>query len=130
MARQKITSPAILEPSDGRIGSHCLRSGKLIFISGQVARRDGKIVGLSDPLEQCRQALRNIRTLVEAAGGHLDQVVALNIYLKDIRYREASMKARAEVFSDPGPTATVIGGVDLASEDMLVEISAIASLEQ
>lgn len=128
MSRVRITAPSIREPSDGRIGSHCVRSGDLLFISGQVSRRDGLVVGRGDPLEQSRQALRNVATLVEAAGGTLDDVVSLNIFLRDIRYRDATMQARAEMFADPGPTATVIGGVELASEDWLVEISAIANL--
>lgn len=130
MRRVRITAPSIREPTDGRIGSHCLRAGDLLFISGQVARRDGQIVGRGDPLEQSRQALRNIAILVEAAGGTMGDVVSLNIFLKDIRYRDATMQARAEAFEDPGPTATVVGGVELAFEELLVEISAIASLSQ
>ncbi|MGE0119032.1 MAG: RidA family protein [Dongiaceae bacterium] len=128
--RIKVTSPSISEPSDGRVGSHCLKVGRLLFISGQVARREGQLAGRGDALEQCRQALRNVASLVQAGGGSLDDVVSLNIFLKDIRFRNAIIQARAEVFSDPGPTATVVGGVDLASEDMLVEISAIACLPE
>ena len=79
-------------------------------------------------MEQCRQTLRNIQALVTAAGGTLDNVVSLDIFLKDIRYRSAAIKARSEFFNAPGPSATVVGGVDFAFEDLLVEISAIAVL--
>ena len=63
-------------------------------------------------------------------GGTMDDVVSLNIFLSDIRYRQAAIDARREFFSAPGPSATVVGGVDFAFEDLLVEISAIAILGQ
>ena len=63
-----------------------------------------------------------------AAGGTLDDVVSLDIFLTDIRYRPAAGQARAEFFNDPGPSGTVVGGVALAFEGLLVEMSARAVL--
>jgi 2-iminobutanoate/2-iminopropanoate deaminase len=128
MTRQIITIPSVAEPADPKVGCQCLKTGNLLFISGQVAYCDGKLVGPGDPLEQCRQVFRNIEAYVVAAGGSMDDVVSLNIFLSDIRYRQAAIDARAEAFSAPGPSATVVGGVDFAFEDLLVEISAIAVL--
>jgi len=54
--------------------------------------------------------------------------VSLDIFLTDIRFRPAAGQARAEFFNAPGPSATVVGGVDLAFEGLLVEISARAVL--
>src|SRR3546814_2901240 len=116
----------INEPADPRIGSHCLKKGDLLFVSGQVSRHDGQVVGKEDPLEQSRQALRNVLVLVEAGGGTVDDILSLSIMLKDIRHRNATMQAPAEFFCDPGPTAPVVGGSDLAHEELLVELSAIA----
>jgi 2-iminobutanoate/2-iminopropanoate deaminase len=99
-----------------------------LFISGQIALDNGELVGPDDPLEQCRQCLRHIESFVSAAGGTLDDVVSLDIFLADIRYRPAAGQARAEFFNEPGPSATVVGGVDLAFEGLLVEISAQAVL--
>ncbi len=58
----------------------------------------------------------------------MDHVVSLNVFLSDIRHRQAAIDARAEFFTAPGPSATVVGGVDFAFEGLLVEISAIAVL--
>lgn len=127
-ARQNITIPNVAEPPDARAGSQCIRKGNLIFISGQISMDNGELVGPNDPLEQCRQCLRHIESYVTAAGGTLDDVVSLDIFLTDIRYRPAAGQARIEFFSDPGPSATVVGGVDLAFEGLLVEISARAVL--
>ena len=126
--RENISIPNVAEPSDPQAGSQCIRKGNLLFISGQIALDDGELVGPNDPLEQCRQCLRHIESFVSAAGGTLDDVVSLDIFLADIRYRPAAGQARAEFFNEPGPSATVVGGVDLAFEGLLVEISAQAVL--
>jgi len=126
--RENISIPNVAEPSDPQAGSQCIRKGNLLFISGQIALDDGELVGPNDPLEQCRQCLRHIESYVSAAGGTLDDVVSLDIFLADIRYRPAAGQARAEFFNEPGPSATVVGGVDLAFEGLLVEISAQAVL--
>jgi 2-iminobutanoate/2-iminopropanoate deaminase len=126
--RENISIPNVAEPSDPQAGSQCIRKGNLLFISGQIALDDGELVGPNDPLEQCRQCLRHIESYVSTAGGTLDDVVSLDIFLADIRYRPAAGQARAEFFHEPGPSATVVGGVDLAFEGLLVEISAQAVL--
>ncbi|MFT5260404.1 MAG: 2-iminobutanoate/2-iminopropanoate deaminase [Saprospiraceae bacterium] len=128
MTRKNIPLPNIAEPADASVGSQCIVAGNQIFISGQIAYDNGKLVGAGDALEQCRQCFRNIQDYVAAAGGTMDDVVSLNIFLNDISYRQAAIDARAEVFTAPGPSATVVGGVDFAFEDLLVEISAIAIL--
>ena len=126
--RENISIPNVAEPSDPQAGSQCIRKGNLLFISGQIALDDGELVGPNDPLEQCRQCLRHIESYVSTAGGTLDDVVSLDVFLADIRYRPAAGQARAEFFNEPGPSATVVGGVDLAFEGLLVEISAQAVL--
>ena len=126
--RENISISNVIEPADPQAGSQCIRRGNLLFISGQIALDNGELVGPDDPLEQCRQCLRHIESFVSAAGGTLDDVVSLDIFLADIRYRPAAGQARAEFFNEPGPSATVVGGVDLAFEGLLVEISAQAVL--
>jgi len=129
MPRERISFPDIPDPDDARVGSQCIRAGSMLFISGQIAYRNGKLaVPAGDALEQCRQTLRNVQAFIEEAGGSMDNIVALDIFLRDIRFRQAAIKARSEFFVAPGPSATVVGGVDFAFEDILVEISAIAVL--
>jgi len=126
--RENISISNVIEPADPQAGSQCIRKGNLLFISGQIALDNGELVGPDETLEQCRQCLRHIESFVSAAGGTLDDVVSLDIFLADIRYRPAAGQARAEFFNEPGPSATVVGGVDLAFEGLLVEISAQAVL--
>jgi 2-iminobutanoate/2-iminopropanoate deaminase len=126
MQRVRVSAAGIAEPDDARVGSQCIRAGEMLFISGQIAYKNGQLVGRGDAEAQCRQALANVQALVTSAGGTVDNIVSLDIFLSDIRYRAAAIKARAEAFNAPGPSATVVGGVDFAFEDLLVEISAIA----
>ncbi len=128
MKRQQISIPNVVEPANPDAASQCLKVGNILYISGQIAYDNGELVGRGDPVEQCRQCFRHIKSYVEKAGGTMDDVVALDIFLSDIRYRQASFDTRAEVFTAPGPTATVVGGVDFAFEGLLVEISARAVL--
>ncbi len=129
MLRERVSVADVPDPDDARVGSQCIRVGEMLFISGQIAYRNGKLAtAAGDALEQCRQTLRNVQAFVERAGGTMDNIVALDIFLRDIRYRPAAIKARSEFFAAPGPSATVVGGVDFAFEDILVEISAIAVL--
>ena len=128
MKRERISIPNVGEPANPAAGSQCIKIGNQVFISGQIAYDNGKLVGPGDPVEQCRQCFRHIESFMKAAGGSLDDVVALDIFLSDIRFRQASFDTRAEFFNDPGPSATVVGGVDFAFEDLLVEINAKAIL--
>jgi enamine deaminase RidA (YjgF/YER057c/UK114 family) len=82
--------------------------------------------------EQTRQALRNIRTALEAAGGTLADVVSVRIYVVNYKPADAGPVGDAfrEFFPGDGPPAsTLIGVTSLAVEDFLIEIEAIAVIE-
>jgi 2-iminobutanoate/2-iminopropanoate deaminase len=106
---------------------------KTIYISGQTAWDARKqLVGGNDLAQQARQALRNVRTAVEAGGGTLADVVALQIYVVNYRPEQAEAigDALREFFpEDRRPASTWIGVSALASPDFLIEIEAIAVLE-
>src|SRR5262245_60334745 len=75
---------------------------KMVFISGQTAWEARKnIVGGDSVLEQTRQALRNLETAIEAAGGTLKDVVALRIYIVNYQAESATAVGTAlrEFFS-------------------------------
>ena len=109
------------------------RGGKTVYISGQTAwDSEKRIVGGMNLGEQARQALRNIRTAVEVAGGTLADVVSMRIYVVDYKRADAGPVGEAlrEFFSGDGPPAsTWIGVSSLAVEDFLIEIEAIAVVE-
>jgi 2-iminobutanoate/2-iminopropanoate deaminase len=103
--------------------------GSLIFLSGQLSRdADGKLVGPGDMAEQTRQAIRNMETVLHAAGGSLTDIVGLTVFTTDIRQFQEIVAARMEFFQDRLPTSTIVEVNHLADPGLLIEFQAIAAL--
>jgi len=101
----------------------------LIFVSGQLARdSEGKLVGAGDMAEQTRQCIRNMRTVLEAAGGTLDDIVSVVVYTTDIRQFKEIVASRMEFFRDKLPTSTIVEVNHLADPGTLIEFQAMAAL--
>ena len=84
-------------------------------------------MGEGDAAAQVEQVFRNLRTVVEASGGTLDDIVKLNIYVTDAAYRPAIVAARQRHFQEgryPASTYLVVSA--LALPQLLVEIEAVA----
>ncbi len=127
MEKEVIKTTEVAPP--GGAYSHAVRAGNLLFIAGQVARdKDGRSVGLGDAEAQADQAMKNIGVLLEAAGTTWDNVVKLNVFLTDMRYREAVGRARRKYMREPFPASTSVQVVALADPELLVEIEATAVL--
>jgi reactive intermediate/imine deaminase len=104
-------------------------SGRLAYISGQVALdRDGRLAG-GDIRSQSRQVFENIRAALAAVGGTLGDVVKLTTYLLDITEMAAVREVRSEYF-DLGrlPAATAVEVSRLEPDGVLIEIEAVAVL--
>jgi 2-iminobutanoate/2-iminopropanoate deaminase len=106
--------------------------GTIVWLSGQVSQdQDGKVVHKGDFAGQARQALANLKAMVQAAGGTVHDIVKVNTYLTDLRYREELARIRAEFFPDGKlPASTLVGVTALADPDMLVEIEAVAVIPE
>ncbi len=106
--------------------------GKLLFISGQVSIDDkGALVGLNDFNAQLDQVYANLGHILKSAGTGFDHVVKLTTYLtrtQDMKtYYEKRSEIYAEIYSDGRyPTNTLVVIEQLAREEWLVEIEAIA----
>jgi 2-iminobutanoate/2-iminopropanoate deaminase len=101
----------------------------LIFLSGQLSRdADGKLVGAGDMMEQTRQCIRNMRIVLEAAGGTLDDIVSIVVYTTDVRQFKEIVAARTEFFVAKLPTSTIVEVNHLADPGLLIEFQAIAAL--
>ncbi len=101
----------------------------LIFLSGQLSRdENGQLVGPGDMAEQTRQAIRNMQTVMAAAGGTLEDIVSLVVYTTDMRYFKEIVAARMEFFKDKLPTSTIVEVNHLADPGLLIEFQATAAL--
>jgi 2-iminobutanoate/2-iminopropanoate deaminase len=101
--------------------------GRLIFVSGMTARRpDGSIAGVGDITAQTQQVCENIKAAVEAAGGTLDHVCRVDVYVRNMEHFEAIHAVRREYFKPPLPASTMVEVTKMVSPDYLIEINAIA----
>ena len=101
----------------------------LIFLSGQLSRdAHGQLVGKGDMAEQTRQAIRNMQTVLEAAGGKLEDIVQLIVFTTDMRHFQEIVAARMEFFRTKLPTSTIVEVNHLADPGLLIEFHAIAAL--
>ena len=101
----------------------------LIFLSGQLSRdSDGRLVGPGDMAEQTRQAIRNMQTVLDTAGGTLEDIVSIVVYTTDIRTFKDIVQARMEFFTTKLPTSTIVEVNHLADPGLLIEFQAIAAL--
>jgi 2-iminobutanoate/2-iminopropanoate deaminase len=78
--------------------------------------------------EQARQAIRNLRTVLEAAGGSLEDIVSIVVYTTDMRRFKEIVEARMEFFNNKLPTSTIVEVNHLADPGLLIEFQAIAAL--
>jgi 2-iminobutanoate/2-iminopropanoate deaminase len=101
--------------------------GRLVFISGMTSRRaDGTIAGIGDIEAQTRQVCENLKAAVEAAGGKMDDICRVDVYVRNMEHFDKIHKVRREYFGSPAPASTMVEVSKFTSPDYLIEISAIA----
>ncbi|MDH3233840.1 MAG: RidA family protein [Alphaproteobacteria bacterium] len=130
MDRQQINTEKVVEPS-GHFsqGITVKATGTLVFISGMTARKpDGSIAGLGDIEEQTRQVCENLKAAVEAAGGTLDDICRVDVYIRNMEHFDRIHKIRRQYFKAPPPASTMVEVTKFTSPDYLIEINAIAVL--
>ena len=123
--RETITAPGAPEA----VGpySHAVRTGDLLFCSGQVPlNSDGELVG-DTPAEQAEQCLTNLQAVCDAAGTSLDRAVRCTVYLTDMG-AFAEVNATYARFFERHPPARVGIGVAALPLGAQVEVDAIVAL--
>ena len=128
MAKQQVKCDKLIDPGGHFSQAVAIQAkGVMVFISGMTARRaDGSIAGIGDVEEQTRQACDNLKNAIEAAGGTMDDVCRVEVYLRNIGDTERVNKVRREFWRAPMPASMVVEVSKLASPEFLVAISAIA----
>ena len=104
------------------------RGGTTLWMRGQCPQDLDTAVNIkgNDPVEQTHKVMQNIRQLVEEAGGKMEHVVKLVVYLTDVRHREAVYRTMGEYIKGVHPVCTGLTVVALAGPEWLVEIDATA----
>ncbi|MGQ0546094.1 MAG: RidA family protein [Betaproteobacteria bacterium] len=124
--KQRFIAPEVAEYPEGH-WSNCLRVGDMVYISGFTSRaNDLKTIQGKDAYEQAKVIFTKIRHCIEAAGGKMDDVVKIVIYVTNMADNKLVWKARREFFKGDFPTSTLVQVAGLASPEILLEITAEA----
>ncbi|MBY6153896.1 RidA family protein [Vannielia litorea] len=106
--------------------------GRIIWLRGQCPQELDTAVNLPshDPAEQAHKVMSNIKQLIEEAGGRMEHLVKLVVYLTDVRHREAVYRVMGEYIKGVHPVCTGLVVVALARPEWLVEIDATAVIPE
>jgi reactive intermediate/imine deaminase len=123
MSRQSIhtdAAPAAIGPY-----SQAVRSGQMVFLSGQIPLdpATGALVE-GDISAQAKRAFDNLKAVCQAAGGSLESVVRIGLYVTDLNDFAAVNAVMAEYFSAPYPARSTIE-VSALPKGATVEVDAI-----
>jgi len=104
--------------------------GTMIFLRGQCPQDldTAEDIGSHDPVEQTHKVMQNIRQLIEEAGGQMEHLCKVTVYLTDVRHREAVYRTMGEYIRGVHPVSTGVVVTALARPSWLVEIDATAMI--
>jgi reactive intermediate/imine deaminase len=109
--------------------SQAILSGKTVYLSGQIPFDPETMELVQDNIHaQIRQVFRNLLAVCEAAGGALDQIVKLNVYLTDLKNFQAVNEVMSELFSKPYPARAIVE-VSALPRGAHVEVDGVMVLE-
>jgi enamine deaminase RidA (YjgF/YER057c/UK114 family) len=105
--------------------------GDFVFLRGQTGfDLEGQLVGRGDPGAQAEQACKNLRQLMEEAGGSIKDVCKLTVYVTDVAYRPAVYGMIEKYFDGVHHCSTGVVVQGLALPELLVEIDAFAVIDR
>jgi len=130
MAKTTMNPQGLSTPRGSYSLVNIAQPGRMVFVAGQTASDpQGNVVGIADARAQTRYILEKIKRAVEAAGGTINDVVALSVFTTDVRYHRDINEVRREVLGANFPTSTMVQVVALARPELLLEINATAVIE-
>lgn len=106
--------------------SSAVIAGDLVYLSGHVGFRKDRSVAKGDFREQARQALENIKTVLEDCGSSLDQVIKINVVITRVENFAAFNEVYRQYFKEGSYPARATHVAGLVNPDLLVEVECVA----
>lgn len=129
VAKKTITTEKAPVPKSLYVQAVEVKGGRLVFLSGQVGRDPNERVAKGDIVAQTRQALENVKAILEASGGRMDQIVKVLFLVRDMAHWPAINEVRREYFKGDLPASTFMEVNRFVDPDWLIEIDCIAALD-
>jgi 2-iminobutanoate/2-iminopropanoate deaminase len=132
LSRRVISNPRLPAPMRGGAFSAGVEApaGRTIYISGQVSLdAEGNVVGEGDIKRQTETVLEHVKTVVEEAGGGMDDIVKVTIFIRDMRLYDEIHEVRRRYFEEPYPASSMVEVSALIDPRLHIEIEAVAVVE-
>jgi enamine deaminase RidA (YjgF/YER057c/UK114 family) len=132
---QSVNPPSLAKPVGYSHGVE-VQGGKTLYVAGQVAfDKDGKLVGRGDLVAQFRQICENLKAVLLARAGQLNDIVKLTIYVLDKSAYKSRIKEMGAVYREffgrhyPAMTFLEVKGLYDDDQGCLMEIEAMAVVD-
>ena len=108
------------------------QGGKTVYLRGQCPQNldDAVNIDSHDPAEQTHKVMQNIRQLIKEAGGEMEHLVKIVVYITDVRHREVIYRTIGEYIKEVHPVSTGLVVQALARPEWLVEIDGTAVIPE
>jgi 2-iminobutanoate/2-iminopropanoate deaminase len=121
LSRRVINNPSLPAPTP---------AGRTIYVSGQVSMdAEGNVVGEGDIKLQTQTVLEHVKTVVQQAGGRMDDIVKVTVFIRDMRLYDEIHEVRRRYFEEPYPASSMVEVSALIDPRLLIEIEAVAVVE-
>ena len=105
-------------------------AGRTVYVSGQVSMdAEGNVVGEGDVRRQTETVLEHVKTVLEEAGGGMDDVVKVTVFITDMGFYDEIHEVRRRYFEEPYPASSMVEVSALIDPRLLIEIEAVAVIE-
>jgi enamine deaminase RidA (YjgF/YER057c/UK114 family) len=128
-----VINPSSLPRPRGFSHGILVTGGRLLFLAGQTGSdATGRIVAPGDLVAQYEQTLRNLKTVVEAAGGKMQDIAQITIFVRDRDDYLAHLKPLGQIhrsfFGDYYPATALFEISRFFQDEVLIEIEGLAVL--
>lgn len=113
---------------DNDLAQAVVARGRTVFLRGQCPQDldTSEDIGSHGPVEQTHKVMQNIKQLIEEAGGEMEHLCKVVVYITDVRHREAVYRTMGEYIKGVHPVSTGLVVSALARPNWLVEIDGTA----
>lgn len=105
--------------------SQAVRAGSSVYLSGQIPLDPASMTLISEDIgQQAAQVFKNLQAVAKAAGGDLDKIVKLTIFLTDLSHFPVVNEVMTKYFSEPYPARSTVQ-VSALPKSAQIEIEAV-----